>query len=276
MFFFVRSQNPLGDIVGEYHRSSPINEAWSRPFMIAPRSKSQTPSQRRGANVMAGYDLAEPRSPNERQTSAAKASQEPSSPKTFLAAVGGLLDVFSLASFAGSNHGQQQQQQQQGRLGSSSGRSSRSSSSPPRSPKSTPTGGEDLLEQQCADDEEEALAASRECVERAIDRGARSDLPPTLSLSSNMQRSSSTVSFASPSTAEGSVRSPWRSEQLEVCSECKEPISGAVFMLLDRAYCCQRHRLKAYTKSDRSGKLISVSGGPCSPTGLQAQYGTWL
>ena len=129
---------------------------------------------------MAGYDLAEPRSPNERQTSAAKASQEPSSPKTFLAAVGGLLDVFSLASFAGSNHGQQQQQQQ-GRLGSSSGRSSRSSSSPPRSPKSTPTGGEDLLEQQCADDEEEALAASRECVERAIDRGATSELPPTLS-----------------------------------------------------------------------------------------------
>jgi hypothetical protein len=245
--------------------------------MIAPRSKSQRlDAQRRGANVMAGYDLAEPRSPNERQTSAAKASQEPSSPKTFLAAVGGLLDVFSLASFASSNHGQQQQQQQQGRLGSSSGRSSRSSSSPPRSPKSTPTGGEDLLEQQCADDEEEALAASRECVERAIDRGARSDLPPTLSLSSNMQRSSSTVSFASPSTAEGSVRSPWRSEQLEVCSECKEPISGAVFMLLDRAYCCQRHRLKAYTKSDRSGKLISVSGGPCSPTGLQAQYGTWL
>lgn len=222
---------------------------------------------------MAGYDLAEPRSPNERQTSAAKASQEPSSPKTFLAAVGGLLDVFSLASFASGAAGQQQQQ---GRLGSSSGRSSRSSSSPPRSPKTTPTGGEDLLEQQCADDEEEALAASRECVERAIARGARSDLPPTLSLPSKMQRSSSTASFASPSTAEGSVRSPWRSEQLEVCSECKEPISGAVFMLLDRAYCCQRHRLKAYTKSDRSGKLISVSGGPCSPTGLQAQYGTWL
>ena len=223
---------------------------------------------------MAGYNFAEPRSPHERQKSAAKASQEPSSPKNFLAAVGGLLDVFSLASFAGSNHGAAGQQQPQGRLGSYSGRSSRSSSSPPRSPKTTPTGGEDLLEQQCADDEEEALAASRECVERAIDRGARSDLPPTLSLPSKMQRSSSTVSF--PSTAEGSVRSPWRSEQLEVCSECKEPISGAVFMLLDRAYCCQRHRLKAYTKSDRSGKLISVSGGPCSPTGLQAQYGTWL
>ena len=79
------------------------------------------------------------------------------------------------------------------------------------------------------------------------------------------------------------------------CMECGMLIQGAVFMLHDQAYCCQRHRLVAYHKTEKGGNGSSSSsagGGaasgaqqqppssprsPASPaTGLRATYATWM
>jgi hypothetical protein len=63
---------------------------------------------------------------------------------------------------------------------------------------------------------------------------------------------------------------------LGFCTECKVPIAGAVFMLQDRPYCCQRHRLSAY--SSKGGRDHSSAGpAPVSQAqGLLATYRTWI
>lgn len=67
------------------------------------------------------------------------------------------------------------------------------------------------------------------------------------------------------------------------CIECGVAITGAVFMLHDLSYCCQRHRLTAYHKMERDGKSIStrlVNGSnmplQSSPSGLRASFVTWM
>ena len=62
------------------------------------------------------------------------------------------------------------------------------------------------------------------------------------------------------------------------------PIQGAVFMLHDQAYCCQRHRLVAYHKNEREAQKGGaaaaapppVSQGSQYTTGLRSQFGTWM
>ena len=39
---------------------------------------------------------------------------------------------------------------------------------------------------------------------------------------------------------------------LQMCFECTNLIAGAIFMLNDRPYCCQRHRLSAYHRLERA------------------------
>jgi len=170
---------------------------------------------------------------------------------------------------------------------SSSRSASRSASrSPPDSPPTMPTGGEELPPNECgeqhqqpasaiAGSEDEALAVSRECVQRAIDAGDTSELPDvgsTPHTNSILQRSSSTLALKADEA--GSAM------PLELCTECRAPITGAVFMLHDRAYCCQRHRLTAYHKSERTSKQRGGSSSsvapPFSPTGLRAQYSSWM
>jgi len=75
-----------------------------------------------------------------------------------------------------------------------------------------------------------------------------------------------------------------KSTALQQCHECLCTIDGAVFMLNDRAYCCQRHRLSAYHKSERqrkdahshSSKPHLASAACTAQTGLRATYRTWL
>ena len=59
------------------------------------------------------------------------------------------------------------------------------------------------------------------------------------------------------------------------CTECGEAITGAVFMLHDMPYCCQRHRLVAYHKMEREGKGGSSSPAAPPTSGLRAAYATW-
>jgi hypothetical protein len=49
--------------------------------------------------------------------------------------------------------------------------------------------------------------------------------------------------------ASPAVRSPL--SHITRCCDCAEPIVGAVYMLNDRSYCCQRHRLNAYHREER-------------------------
>ena len=66
------------------------------------------------------------------------------------------------------------------------------------------------------------------------------------------------------------------------CMECQMAITGAVFMLHDQAYCCQRHRLVAYHKNEKGTQKAPVAPPlPTSPltpqtTGLRASYATWM
>ena len=89
------------------------------------------------------------------------------------------------------------------------------------------------------------------------------------------------------------LRSP-----LGICDECGCSIEGPIFMLNDRAYCCQRHRLSAYHKGEkakseaakaRAEGRLSGGGGERRPaergesaieiepgtTGLRATYFPW-
>lgn len=65
------------------------------------------------------------------------------------------------------------------------------------------------------------------------------------------------------------------------CHECQAEFSGPSFMLNDRAYCCQRHRLLAYHKFERSQMnspgLITSDDLDCfSPTGVRATFKAWI
>lgn len=68
--------------------------------------------------------------------------------------------------------------------------------------------------------------------------------------------------------------------RVHACAECAEVIPGAIYMLNDRAYCCQRHRLVAYHKHERERKpLVPLTFGPSGAaegTGLRASFGSWL
>lgn len=77
---------------------------------------------------------------------------------------------------------------------------------------------------------------------------------------------------------------PPPASRLRTCAECDESIEGAVFMLHDQPYCCQRHRLAAYHKTEkrrRDGEKrgqqpqVSAAGGASPTTGLAARFGTW-
>jgi len=46
--------------------------------------------------------------------------------------------------------------------------------------------------------------------------------------------------------------SPRPASHITMCCDCAQPIVGAVFMLNDRSYCCQRHRLNAYHREERA------------------------
>lgn len=82
----------------------------------------------------------------------------------------------------------------------------------------------------------------------------------------------STLLFSSPLPA------PAVEPAVLTCMECAATISGAIFMLHDQSYCCQRHRLVAYHKQEKEGKrpppapTVSVA----SPQGLRATYGSWM
>jgi hypothetical protein len=54
-----------------------------------------------------------------------------------------------------------------------------------------------------------------------------------------------------PKTASG-VPSPQVASHITMCCDCAHPIVGAVYMLNDRSYCCQRHRLNAYHREERT------------------------
>jgi len=56
--------------------------------------------------------------------------------------------------------------------------------------------------------------------------------------------------------------------------ECSEGITGAVFMLHDRTYCSQRHRLEAYHKSERNNH--DCCNTPPGGHGLRAHYPSWI
>lgn len=61
------------------------------------------------------------------------------------------------------------------------------------------------------------------------------------------------------------------------CSECSMLITGAVFMLHDLPYCCQRHRLTAYQKMEKEGRGSRRGEADSLPsTGLRASFSSWI
>mmetsp|Transcript_2466 Transcript_2466/g.4790 ORF Transcript_2466/g.4790 Transcript_2466/m.4790 type:complete len:317 (-) Transcript_2466:111-1061(-) len=91
---------------------------------------------------------------------------------------------------------------------------------------------------------------------------------------------------APTATSAGSSRA---AEELEVprvrnvnsCSECQADFTGPSFMLNDRAYCCQRHRLLAYHKFER-GQIdhpgFQNTDDPQSllASGVRASFRAWI
>jgi len=76
------------------------------------------------------------------------------------------------------------------------------------------------------------------------------------------------------STYDKSIEVPIMADtKLHFCWECKETISGAVFMLHDMPFCCQRHRLVAYHKLEKLG--VKPQATPAT-TGLQATFQAWV
>ena len=87
----------------------------------------------------------------------------------------------------------------------------------------------------------------------------------------------------SPKGLERAVSSPACLDgKPRVCSECEAPIAGALFMLNDNAYCCQRHRLVAYHKFERdvirsrSLGVAEQSPAGLAPTGVRASFRAWI
>jgi len=110
-------------------------------------------------------------------------------------------------------------------------------------------------------------AASAPCAEAPGEaRGVASLSPPSVPTSA--------PSPTSPST-------PGLSPCLN-CLECEMPIVGAIFMLHDQAFCCQRHRLNAYHKAEKAGQSagsapsLNATNTTLVTTGLRASYATWM
>jgi len=211
---------------------------------------------------------------------APKIPQYESGPTNFLAAVGGLLNPQEMVGWlvgTGLAAGNQAAAalQHSDYMEPVSG-SDPSRPSTPGSPATMPTGGDVLppdFARGCSSivaQGEDAFAASRECIERAVDVSATSDLPDVASTPQTMSIVQCSLSHAAVVAAPSPLLGPMARE---CCAECQAPITGAVFMLHDRGYCCQRHRLVAYHKSERSSNCHARV--VVSPTGLRAQYGAW-
>jgi len=96
------------------------------------------------------------------------------------------------------------------------------------------------------------------------------DVPPTPSTEAVLH-----ISERSVLSAEAAVLDEDSGCRLNTCAECNETIGGAIFMLNDQPYCCQRHRLAAYHKAEKQ-RLSSKGAPPLSlGSGLAAQFGTW-
>ena len=166
-----------------------------------------------------------------------------------------------------------------GLAGGGSSRDEADSSEVP-TPGSPPTmvTGEDVT----LDDEDDAFTASREVVERAIDEGEakkQDDVPGVHSTpdTTSVVAISVGMSVAQPSLVSEDPIESSTPKRLSTCSECQASISGAVFMLHDRPFCCQRHRLAAYHKLDRSdGRRATLPTADDQPCGLRAQYERWI
>ena len=65
------------------------------------------------------------------------------------------------------------------------------------------------------------------------------------------------------------------------CSECQSDFTGPSFMLNDRAYCCQRHRLLAYHKFERGqidhpGFRSTDEPDRLLASGVRASFRAWI
>ena len=69
---------------------------------------------------------------------------------------------------------------------------------------------------------------------------------------------------------------------MNTCAECLAEFSGPSYMLNDRAYCCQRHRLLAYQKlrhDQPTGLGFSSTEADTHallPTGVRASFRAWM
>ena len=192
-------------------------------------------------------------------------------PQSLLAAVDTIIKPREVVQWlAGLANGIPQQQTQQlpaqsspatGAAASATVAADPSMASTPSSPLSLPTGGIQI------EDDVDAFAASR------LARTVEADATPDVGLT---PQTTSVLTSTKPVEGCGSHTLPPAPQTLDHCTECQEPISGAAFMLLDHAYCCQRHRLVAYHKSERNGKEVIHQPIPAITTGLYATHGTWM
>ena len=65
-----------------------------------------------------------------------------------------------------------------------------------------------------------------------------------------------------------------RCKELSRCSSCDAQIEGPVFMLNDRPYCCQRHRLQAFQKAVHGSESLPPLA-PIGAVGLRASFSSW-
>eukprot|EP00325_Prymnesiales_sp_UTEX-LB-985_P021361 CAMPEP_0174728226 /NCGR_PEP_ID=MMETSP1094-20130205/51344_1 /TAXON_ID=156173 /ORGANISM="Chrysochromulina brevifilum, Strain UTEX LB 985" /LENGTH=204 /DNA_ID=CAMNT_0015930105 /DNA_START=144 /DNA_END=755 /DNA_ORIENTATION=+ len=134
-----------------------------------------------------------------------------------------------------------------------------------------------------ADSPTSMSSGSGDSLDDNVTRGSRgspssSDEAPTSETSGIASMSTTTtlhsIAYFAPSSSTTQLPRPSLAPPLYNCMECNEAITGAVFMLQDRAYCSQRHRLAAYHKSERSNhdccRVRDHQG-----QGLRAIYGSW-
>ena len=90
---------------------------------------------------------------------------------------------------------------------------------------------------------------------------------------------------STPAPAAGSASEPASPaahvRNVKWCSECQSDFTGPSFMLNDRAYCCQRHRLLAYHKFERGqidhpGFRSTDEPDRLLATGVRASFRAWI
>jgi len=105
---------------------------------------------------------------------------------------------------------------------------------------------------------------------------------PTSPVTARRQRSAPLLSEAHAAVGSSVAPAPHAAQRnVNICFECQQEFTGPSFMLNDRSYCCQRHRLLAYHKFERGqidhpGFRSTDEPDRLLASGVRASFRAWI